>query len=113
MPNDFAYFSMLIALTIVLGLTPVALSLFVCFYSRQQFQRNLHIATDQAAHERFRQISRRPRDPDAHYVDGMGLVIGDITCKLNARSPFLRCAVNPGGPCEACREYEAKEYKPL
>lgn len=104
---------MLIALTIVLGLTPAALSLFVCLYSRRQFQQNLHIATDFAAQERFRQFSARPRDPDAHYVDGIGLVIGDITCKLNAKSPFLRCAANPSGPCEDCREYEEKEYKPL
>jgi len=33
-------------------------------------------------------------------------VIGDITCKYNARSELLRCAVNPNGPCEGCRYYE-------
>lgn len=101
---------MLIALTIVIGLIPAAISLFVCLYSRRQFQQSLHVATDYAARERFRYVSDRPRNPDAHYVDGMGMVIGDITCQLNARSPFLRCAANPSGPCEGCREYEGKEY---
>lgn len=33
--------------------------------------------------------------------------IGDITCSFNARSPKLRCTINPSGPCEACRFYES------
>jgi Family of unknown function (DUF6464) len=32
--------------------------------------------------------------------------IGDLTCKYNARSPLIRCAVNPDGECEDCRHYE-------
>ena len=31
--------------------------------------------------------------------------IGDITCSNNARSEFLRCAINPSGPCEGCKDY--------
>lgn len=101
---------MLIALTIVIGLTPAAISLLLCFHSRRQVQQSIHLATDYESHERFRRLSVRSRNPDAHYVDGMGLVIGDITCQLNARSPFIRCAPNPSGPCEGCRDYEGKEY---
>ena len=104
---------MLIALIIIVGLTPAVFSLVVGWYSRRHFQQSLHIAADYAAQERLRHFPRRPYNPDAHYVDGMGLVIGDITCRLNAKSPFLRCAANPHGPCEGCRDYEAKEYKPL
>lgn len=33
--------------------------------------------------------------------------IGDITCLFNARSPQLRCSVNPSGPCENCDFYES------
>lgn len=33
-------------------------------------------------------------------------VIGDITCTYNARSELLRCAVNPGGPCDDCAHYK-------
>lgn len=32
-------------------------------------------------------------------------VVGDATCRYNARSEILRCAVNPEGPCEGCRLY--------
>lgn len=28
------------------------------------------------------------------------------TCRYNAHSAFLRCAVNPTGPCELCQHYE-------
>jgi hypothetical protein len=48
---------------------------------------------------------------------GMGLIvtyrstglthgIGDPSCLYNARSPQLRCAVNPAGPCEGCKHYQ-------
>jgi hypothetical protein len=33
--------------------------------------------------------------------------IGDTSCANNAKSPFLRCAVNPCGPCEGCKDYES------
>jgi hypothetical protein len=47
---------------------------------------------------------------DMHYVDGMGYMIGDITCDLNARSPYLRCAMNPMGPCDGCSAYAPKVF---
>jgi hypothetical protein len=34
-------------------------------------------------------------------------VVGDATCRYNARSELLRCAVNPDGPCTSCRFYES------
>jgi hypothetical protein len=33
-------------------------------------------------------------------------VIGDVSCRFNARSELIRCAVNPEGPCDRCRYYE-------
>ncbi len=100
---------MLIALIIVIGITPAVVSLVFGVYSRRHFQQNLHLATDFAIQERFHQTTH-PRHPDEHYVEGMGLVIGDITCQLNARSPYVRCAANPFGPCEGCNQYEGREY---
>jgi hypothetical protein len=38
---------------------------------------------------------------DHIWIDGQW-VIGDAQCKFNARSPLLRCAVNPLGPCTGC-----------
>lgn len=32
--------------------------------------------------------------------------IGDQDCLNNARSPYVRCAVNPCGPCEGCTHLE-------
>lgn len=34
--------------------------------------------------------------------------IGDRNCAFNAMSSHLRCAVNPDGPCEGCKHFEAK-----
>lgn len=39
---------------------------------------------------------------------GTGQVMGDPSCAFNARSPLLRCAVNPLGPCEGCNDYEKR-----
>lgn len=37
-----------------------------------------------------------------------GWVIGDPTCRFNARSPLLRCAVLPEGPCDRCGAFEPR-----
>ncbi|MBW4593741.1 MAG: hypothetical protein KME46_12700 [Brasilonema angustatum HA4187-MV1] len=46
---------------------------------------------------------------DRYYLEGVGYLVGDISCRFNARSGYLRCAVNPSGPCEGCRLYQARE----
>ncbi len=33
-------------------------------------------------------------------------VIGDASCRYNARSELIRCAVNPEGPCEGCHHFD-------
>lgn len=48
---------------------------------------------------------RIPRDPEEQYIEGVGYIIGNVSCKYNARSPYMRCAVNPSGLCEGCRDY--------
>lgn len=35
--------------------------------------------------------------------------IGDMTCRNNARSPYLRCAINPNGLCDGCEYYETND----
>ncbi|MFW9260752.1 hypothetical protein A4S05_17615 [Nostoc sp. KVJ20] len=50
----------------------------------------------------------RPVESDRYYLEGVGYLIGDISCKFNARSGYMRCAVNPEGPCNGCRHYEPK-----
>jgi hypothetical protein len=52
---------------------------------------------------------RMTRDPEEQYVEGVGYVIGDLSCTYNARSPYIRCAVNPDGLCQDCRHYHNRE----
>ena len=35
--------------------------------------------------------------------------LGDPNCQNNAHSPYIRCAINPSGPCDQCSHYEAKK----
>ena len=52
------------------------------------------------------QSAQRPAEKS--FVEGRW-VIGDATCRFNAHSEIMRCAVNPEGPCERCRFYESVE----
>ena len=52
------------------------------------------------------QSAQRPAEKS--FVEGRW-VIGDATCRFNAHSEIMRCAVNPEGPCERCRFYESIE----
>lgn len=45
------------------------------------------------------------RQPSDARLWKQGWVIGDPSCRFNARSPLLRCAVLPDGPCERCAHY--------
>jgi Family of unknown function (DUF6464) len=56
-----------------------------------------------------RLYKRMTRDPEEQYVEGVGYVIGDLSCSYNARSPYIRCAVNPDGLCQDCRHYHHQE----
>ena len=49
---------------------------------------------------------RQPADANRYRH---GWVIGDPTCRFNALSPLLRCAVLPDGPCEQCTHHEPRQ----
>ncbi len=49
------------------------------------------------------QSAKRPAENS--FVDGRW-VVGDASCRFNAHSELIRCAVNPEGPCDRCRFYE-------
>jgi hypothetical protein len=51
------------------------------------------------------QLSTRPEEQSL--IDGQW-VIGDATCKYNARSSLIRCAIQPIGPCEGCKYWESR-----
>jgi len=51
------------------------------------------------------QSAQRPSEKS--FIHGRW-VIGDATCRYNAHSEMIRCAVNPDGPCNGCRSYDAQ-----
>lgn len=51
------------------------------------------------------QVRAQRQPADAHWWNGRW-VIGDPRCRFNARSPLLRCAVLPEGPCQRCAHFE-------
>lgn len=93
-------------LILVFGLTPSLLSLWCLRKSQAESQARLQQSMESI---RYRSAPRPPRPADQHYVEGLGLVIGNILCRHNARSPYLRCAINPMGPCQDCRHFEEKQ----
>ena len=100
-----------VAFLILVGLVPPILSVWASYRAEQRMVNRLDVALN---HHQYHSLAPwRRRDPDERYIDGIGLVIGDITCKLNARSPHIRCAVNPMGPCEDCHAYEGRIYRPI
>lgn len=91
----------------VLGLTPPLLSLWVMHKAKDRVKARLRAATQTASRVRTLQHPQLP--PDRYYLSGVGYLIGDITCRFNARSAYIRCAVNPCSTCEQCPYYEPKE----
>lgn len=62
----------------------------------------------QAMSDTFRQIANYGVTVDefASAFHNDRACIGDVTCRWNARSAFLRCAMNPSGECQGCKDYE-------
>ena len=50
-------------------------------------------------------VQSAPRPVERSFVEGRW-VLGDASCRFNAQSELLRCAVNPEGPCDRCHLYE-------
>lgn len=97
-------------LIITIGFLP---SLFSFWMIRRKAQWRNRLRLRQAANTfaSGRRVPQqvRPLEHDRYYLEGVGYLIGDISCQFNARSGYIRCAVNPNGPCEGCRFYEQRE----
>ncbi|MFP4100465.1 DUF6464 family protein [Coleofasciculus sp.] len=91
----------------VLGLTPPLLSIWVMHRAKEQAE--IRLRNSIQASTTARVMPRNPLPPDQYYLEGVGYLIGDITCRFNARSAYIRCAVNPSGPCDNCCDYQPRE----
>ncbi|KJH72382.1 DUF6464 family protein [Aliterella atlantica] len=90
-------------LIFALGLMPPLLSVWMMRSKAARTQNRLRAASNSPNNIR---IQTNSTIPERYYLEGVGYLIGDISCKFNARSGYLRCAVNPQGPCANCRYYE-------
>ncbi len=96
-----------ILVILFIGIIPCLLYLCI-LYNFQALTRERLIAA------RFA-ISHRDRLPissqaEQEYIEEVGYIIGDLTCKFNARSSQVRCAVNPLGHCKNCLDYESINF---
>ncbi|AFZ23482.1 hypothetical protein Cylst_1180 [Cylindrospermum stagnale PCC 7417] len=95
-------------LVITIGLLPSLISLWVLRQTHMRERRRLQQVSINVSGRRLRQ-NIRSVEGDRYYLEGVGYLVGDISCKFNARSGYVRCAVNPSGPCHDCRHYEPRE----
>ncbi|MEH2287405.1 DUF6464 family protein [Nostoc sp.] len=94
-------------LVIAIGFLPSLLSLWMMRRTRRSRLRMRQAAMNFPLVQGRQNL--RPVEGDRYYLEGVGYLIGDISCKFNARSGYMRCAVNPEGPCNGCRHYEPRE----
>lgn len=96
---------LMVILIIFIGLTPWLLSLWVMRNSTTQTRERIAAARLAVAN---RPLQTQLQMGDQTYIQAFGYPIGDLTCQYNARSNYLRCAVNPEGPCQGCPYYKAQ-----
>lgn len=72
---------------------------------KQRWQSRLRRSRLLAAYQRRERFSMHYQDDE---IDFDKYFIGNTHCRFNAHSPYIRCAVNPGGPCDDCSHYEPK-----
>jgi len=94
-------------LVVAVGLIPSLLSVWVMRKAQVRTRTKLRAAMNVPVTRQ--QLSTTPPPLERHYLEGVGYLIGDISCRFNARCDALRCAVNPQGPCQGCRDYETRE----
>lgn len=103
-----ARFMLVIILIFIVGLTPAIVSAWMSIQADRAEKCGGAGAMPTALGQGM--LKLLDGNAELHYVDGMGYMIGDITCDLNARSPYLRCAMNPMGPCDGCSTYAPKVF---
>lgn len=88
------------------GFSPAIASWLVSRHNDRRTHAQLSLAIEAATQRRFARLATLR---DVQTIEGVGAIIGDISCEFNARSPYLRCAINPCGPCDDCGHYRSRE----
>ncbi|UBF27728.1 DUF6464 family protein [Kovacikia minuta CCNUW1] len=106
-----AMITLFILVTFAIALIPGIVSLFLIRKAESRAREQVRTAMNASVSRRLGRFYGYPLAPDHQYVEGVGYMFGDLTCRFNARSPYLRCAVNPSGPCKECPYYESIDFK--
>lgn len=88
----------------LIGITPCLVSLWI-FHKFEA--RTLEKLNSVRLAVNYREITVTSSQIEQQYIKGVGYIIGDLTCKFNARTSQIRCAVNPLGPCKNCCDYQS------
>ncbi len=109
-----------IGIIIFLGFSPILILIWGIHYLARH--PHLYIYRDRTPYSRVRNsdpayLAHSPFPSDALASPrgrlgwfGPMSYLGDTSCRFNAHSPFIRCAVNPSGPCQGCSFYEASAH---
>ncbi|MEM8827854.1 MAG: DUF6464 family protein [Cyanobacteria bacterium P01_G01_bin.19] len=110
----FADFVIKLALILFLSVLPSLAYLLIFRQAKERWQTRLRRAQLSSGYSR----DRPRRDIYQYGQDSSSegdrrrpiskYFIGDTDCANNARSPYIRCAINPEGPCEDCVHFEKR-----
>ncbi|MBE9114836.1 hypothetical protein IQ249_02895 [Lusitaniella coriacea LEGE 07157] len=95
-----------VVLIFVLALVPFFLGFFLVRKAKRRWQARLRRIRSVAS---FRARSTMPHAASGDTFDIHDYFIGNLSCRYNARSPYIRCAINPNGPCENCPHYQPRQ----
>lgn len=110
-----AHFVIKLALILILSILPSLVYLAIFQKAKKRWQTRLRRAQTLANYDRdYRSqlyCNAASYSRDTYFVTDRRRAItkyfiGDTTCVNNARSPYIRCAVNPEGPCNECVHYD-------
>lgn len=118
MTNISLNFVIRLALILLLSILPSLIYLLIFRKAKKRWQmrlRRAQVLTEY--HQNYRErlhrdsyrnnsyLTRERRRPVTKYF------IGDTSCINNAHSPYIRCAINPDGPCDGCKHYEKRHHR--
>lgn len=96
-----------ILIIILVALIPASLSLVMIRRAKRRFSMRMRRIRQMNLLRSQNQNYLPPSLSDSfeRYCD----TIGNTQCRFNAHSPYIRCAVNPSGPCDNCSFFEEEK----
>ncbi len=112
MTTYFSDFVIKLALILLLSILPSLVYLVIFRQAKERWQMRLRRAQVSTSYHR-EQLHRDFYSGDSYLESdrrrpATKYFIGDTNCANNAQSPYIRCAINPEGPCDECSHFETR-----